>query len=59
MFVSEWGPSEGGRMAAFRQSLSEDHTFLKVLGKCHSQAVLLCAPLRHSTDEIPLSLSQF
>ena len=39
VLVSEWGPSEGGegsRIAAFRQSLSEDHAFLKVLGKCGS-----------------------
>ena len=27
-------PSIGGKLMAYRQSLSEDHTFLKVLGMC-------------------------
>lgn len=29
----EDNPPVGGKLVAYRQSLSEDHTFLKVLGK--------------------------
>ena len=35
VLVCEWGSGEGGDgggIAAFRQTLSEDHTFLKVVG---------------------------
>lgn len=39
VLVCEWGfgeGREGGGIAAFRQTLSEDHTFLKVVGKISS-----------------------